>query len=78
MNRIGLIDGYEESKVRKTLNLMLRDKRNEFRELVESIEIPISSALQILKQSSKSRQNFKMITSQSSAVILTQSKITNV
>jgi hypothetical protein len=43
MNRIGLIDGYDETKVREALNLMLRDKRNEFRELAESIGIPITT-----------------------------------
>ena len=41
MNKIGLIDGYDETKVRETLNVMLRDKRNEFRELAESIGIPV-------------------------------------
>jgi hypothetical protein len=43
MNRIGLIDGYDETKVRETLNLMLRDKRNEFQELAKSIGIPITT-----------------------------------
>ena len=43
MNRIGLIDGYDETKVRETLNVMLRDKRNEFRELAESIGIPVTT-----------------------------------
>jgi len=40
MDRIGLIDGYDEKRVRETLNLMLRDRRNEFRELAESTGIP--------------------------------------
>jgi len=40
MDRIGLIDGYDEIKVRETLNLLLRDRKNEFRELAESIGIP--------------------------------------
>ncbi|MCV0409298.1 hypothetical protein [Nitrosopumilus sp.] len=40
MNRIGLIEGYDETKVRDTLNLMLRDRQNEFRELAESLGIP--------------------------------------
>jgi hypothetical protein len=40
MDRIGLIDGYDENKVRETLNLLLRDRKNEFRDLAESIGIP--------------------------------------
>lgn len=40
MDRIGLIDRYDENKVRETLNLLLRDRKNEFRELAESIGIP--------------------------------------
>ena len=43
MDRIGLIDGFDEKRVRGTLNLMLRDRRNEFRELAESIGIPTTS-----------------------------------
>ena len=31
MNRIGLIEGYDERKVRETLNLLLRDRKNEAR-----------------------------------------------
>ncbi len=40
MNRISLIDGYDEKRVRETLNQLLRDRKNEFRELAESIGIP--------------------------------------
>jgi len=40
MDRIGLIDGYDKNKVRETLNLLLRDRKNEFRELAESLRIP--------------------------------------
>ena len=40
MNRIGLIDGYDEKTVRESLNLVLRDRKNEFRELAESLKIP--------------------------------------
>jgi hypothetical protein len=40
MNRIGLIVGYDERRVRETLNQLLRDRRNEFRELAEAIGIP--------------------------------------
>ena len=43
MDRIGLIEGYDEKKVRETLNLLLRDRRNEFRELAESMGIPRTS-----------------------------------
>ena len=40
MNRIGLIDGYDEKRVRETLNQLLRDRKNEFKELADSIGIP--------------------------------------
>ncbi|MDH3339901.1 MAG: hypothetical protein OEL84_01300 [Nitrosopumilus sp.] len=40
MDRIGLIDGYDESKSRETLNLLLRDRQNEFHELAKSLGIP--------------------------------------
>ena len=43
MDRIGLIDGFDEKRVRETLNLMLRDRRNEFRELAESMRIPTTT-----------------------------------
>ncbi|MFQ5440005.1 MAG: hypothetical protein ACE5DL_00930 [Nitrosopumilaceae archaeon] len=43
MNRIGLIEGYDERKVRETLNLLLRDRKNEFRELSEATGIPRTS-----------------------------------
>ena len=43
MDRIGLIDGLDEKRVRETLNLMLRDRKNEFRELAESIGIPTTT-----------------------------------
>ena len=39
MDRIGLIDGYDEKRVRETLNLVLRDRQNEFRELAKSLGI---------------------------------------
>jgi len=41
MNRIGLINGYDELKVRETLNVIFWDRRNEFRELAESLGMPI-------------------------------------
>ena len=40
MNRIALIAGYDEKRVRETLNQLLRDRRNEFRELAEATGIP--------------------------------------
>lgn len=40
MDRIGLIDGFEQDKVRETLGVMLRDKENEFRELAKTLDIP--------------------------------------
>jgi len=43
MSRIALIGGYEENKVRETLNLLLRDRKNEFRELANAIGIPTTS-----------------------------------
>ncbi len=43
MSRISLIEGYDEKKVRETLNLLLRDRKNEFRELANSIGIPTTS-----------------------------------
>ncbi len=43
MDRIGLIDGYDPKLVRETLNLLLRDRRNEFGELAETMNIPRTS-----------------------------------
>ncbi len=43
MNRIALIDGFEEDKVRETLDVMLRDKENEFRELAKTLNIPTNT-----------------------------------
>lgn len=43
MNRIGLIKGYDEKRVRETLNLLLRDRKNEFQELADTIGIPNTS-----------------------------------
>ncbi len=43
MSRIGLIEGYDEKKVREALNLLLRDRKNEFRELANAIGIPTTS-----------------------------------
>lgn len=43
MDRIALIEGYDPKSVRETLNLLLRDRKNEFRELAETMKIPITS-----------------------------------
>ena len=43
MNRIGLIIDHDEKRVRETLNLLLRDRKNEFRELADTIGIPKTS-----------------------------------
>ena len=43
MDRIALIDGYDSNLVRDTLNLLLRDRKNEFRELAETMNIPTTS-----------------------------------
>ncbi len=40
MDRINLIEGYDPLRVRETLNLLLRDRKNEFRELAETMKIP--------------------------------------
>jgi len=40
MNRFNLLKGFEESKSRESLNLLLRDRKNEFKELADSIKIP--------------------------------------
>ena len=41
MNRIGLIRGYDEKRVRETLNLLLRDRKNEFQELADTMAFQI-------------------------------------
>ena len=43
MSRIGLIEDFDERRVRETLNLLLRDRKNEFREIAEAIGIPTTS-----------------------------------
>lgn len=43
MDRIGLVDGYDENRVRDTLNQLLRDRKNEFREMAEATGIPTST-----------------------------------
>jgi len=43
MNRISLISGFDEKTTRETLDLLLRDRKNEFRELADSLGIPRTS-----------------------------------
>ena len=43
MSRLGLIVGYDEKIVRDALDLLLRDRKNEFREQAEVIKIPRTS-----------------------------------
>jgi hypothetical protein len=43
MNRFNLLDGYKESVAREALNSLLRDRKNEFKELANSIHIPQTS-----------------------------------
>lgn len=43
MSRIGLIEDFDERRVRETLSLLLRDRKNEFKELAEAIGIPRTS-----------------------------------
>ena len=43
MDRITLIEGYDPKLVRETLDLLLRDRKNEFRELAETMKIPTTS-----------------------------------
>jgi hypothetical protein len=43
MSRIGLIEGYDPERARKALDLLLRDRKNEFEEIARSMRIPTSS-----------------------------------
>src|SRR3989338_7397843 len=43
MNRIRLIGDYDERRTRETLNLLLRDRKNEFQELATTLAIPKST-----------------------------------
>ena len=43
MSRIGLIEGYQPDKAKKALDLLLRDRKNEFKEIAGSIRIPTNS-----------------------------------
>jgi len=44
MDRIGLIDeNLDQEKSRETLNLMLRDRENEFQELANALKIPTTT-----------------------------------
>jgi hypothetical protein len=43
MNRIKLIQGYDEKKTKDTLELVLRQRKNEFRELANALKIPTNA-----------------------------------
>ena len=43
MNRIKLIQGYDPNKTKETLRLVLRQRKNEFRELADALRIPTTS-----------------------------------
>lgn len=43
MDRIALIDGYEQDKVREILNVMLKDREHEFEELAKTLDIPVTT-----------------------------------
>lgn len=43
MDRIKLISGYDSKIARETLDKILRDKRNEFRELADVLKVPRDS-----------------------------------
>lgn len=43
MDRIALLQSFDEKRAREALNLLLRDRKNEFRELSESLKIPRTS-----------------------------------
>lgn len=43
MDRIGLLEDYDSKNARKALDLMLRDKQNEFRELAKALKIPTTT-----------------------------------
>lgn len=43
MNRISLIQGFDQNKSKKTLELVLRQRKNEFRELADALRIPTNS-----------------------------------
>lgn len=43
MSRIGLIEGYNPERARKALDLLLRDRKNEFEEIAQSMRIPTNS-----------------------------------
>lgn len=43
MSRIGLIEGHQPDKAKKALDLLLRDRKNEFKEIANAIRIPTNS-----------------------------------
>ena len=43
MSRIGLLEGYNPEKAKKALDLLLRDRNNEFKEIAGSMGIPTNT-----------------------------------
>jgi len=43
MDRIALIEGFEQDKVREILDVMLKDSRHEFEELAKTLNIPTTT-----------------------------------
>ena len=43
MSRIGLLEGYDPEKAKKALDLLLRDRNNEFKEIAGSMGIPTNT-----------------------------------
>ena len=43
MSRIGLIEGYDPERARKALDLLLRDRKNEFEGIAQAMRIPTNS-----------------------------------
>ncbi len=43
MSRIGLIEGYDPERARKALDLLLRDRKNEFEGIAQAMGIPTNS-----------------------------------
>ncbi|NIM25297.1 MAG: hypothetical protein GTN97_03490 [Nitrosopumilaceae archaeon] len=43
MSRIGLLEGYDPEKAKNALDLLLRDRNNEFKEIAGSMGIPTNT-----------------------------------
>jgi hypothetical protein len=59
LSRIALIENFDERRVRETLDLLLRDRRNEFRELAEAIGIP--QCMTIMREIAKGKKHIHEI-----------------